>query len=248
MLGLEEEQSSRVYVLGDIHADFGALSQFINKKKPDIILQCGDFGWWPHRHKTEKITRNRRFDQYSVKPGGTRLYWCDGNHENHDDLQERMKASPGQPLEIPVPGCFYMPRGSVLTLPNGRAVLFFGGAMSTDKEGRVEGDSWWAKEVPTIEDLEHARAQVAAHGGRVDIVISHTGPTQFLQQLPKNKIDQARLEDPTVALLDSVLQEFQPRKWYFGHFHLHARGLDHGCEWQALSGEGLGGKWFVELR
>jgi hypothetical protein len=73
MMGLEEEQRCRLYVLGDIHADFGALNQFVNKKQPDIILQCGDFGWWPHRHGTEKNTRNRRFDQYAVKPGGQRF-------------------------------------------------------------------------------------------------------------------------------------------------------------------------------
>ena len=237
----------KILVAGDVHADFAALNQFLNKKKPDIVLQCGDFGWWPHRHGTDKITRNRRFDQYAVKPGGAKLYWCDGNHENHDDLQERVRAAQGGPVEIPVPGCYYMPRGSVLTLPDGRNVLFFGGAMSTDKEGRVEGDSWWAAEVPTQEDLDYARAQVAAHGGRVDIVISHTGPLTFLRQLPAKEIDPARLEDPTVALLDSILEEFQPRRWFFGHFHLDAKGVAQGCEWQALSAEGFGGKWWVEL-
>ena len=237
----------KIIIMGDVHADFGSLNQFLNKKRPDIILQCGDFGWWPHRHGTDKISRNRRFDQYSVKPGGAKVYWCDGNHENHDDLQERAKAAQGGAVEIPVPGCYYMPRGSVLTLPDGRNVLFFGGAMSTDQEGRTEGDSWWAAEVPTIKDLEHARAQVAAHGGRVDIVISHTAPHTFLRQLPANKIDQARLKDPTVALLDQILEEFRPRQWFFGHFHLHAKGEDQGCEWQALSAEGFGDKWWVEL-
>lgn len=159
-----------------------------------------------------------------------------------------MKTVPGQPLEIPVPGCHYMPRGSILTLPDGRSVLFFGGARSTDQECRVEGDDWWAGEVPTQTDLEHARTQVLAHGGRVDIVISHTGPLAFLQQLPKNKIDHDRLTDPTVALLDVILDEFRPKRWFFGHFHLFAQGEDQGCAWQALSGEGLGGKWWVELR
>lgn len=237
----------KIIIMGDIHADFGSLNQFLNKQKPDIVLQCGDFGWWPHRHGTEKITRNRRFDQYSIKPQSTKIYWCDGNHENHDDLQERVKATPDGPIEIPVPGCFYMPRGSILTLDDGRNILFFGGAMSTDKEGRVEGDDWWAGEVPTSADLDFARAQVEAHGGRVDIVISHTGPVAFLRQLAKNEIDQDRLTDPTVALLDILLDEFRPKRWFFGHFHLHAKGEDQGCAWQALSGEGLGGKWWVDL-
>lgn len=237
----------KIVIMGDIHADFGALNRFVNKQKPDIILQCGDFGWWPHRHLVERISRNHFFDQYAVKLQGTKIFWADGNHENHDDLQERVKAAPGQPLEIPVPGCFYMPRGSVLALPDGRRVLFFGGAASTDKEGRTEGDSWWAGEVPTREDLEYARTQIAVHGGRVDIVISHTAPSAFLRQLPKNKIDQTRLEDPTVALLDVILEEALPRQWFFGHFHLHTKGEGQGCAWQALSGEGLGGNWWVEL-
>lgn len=197
----------KIIIMGDIHADFGALNTFINKQRPDMILQCGDFGWWPHRHGTEKITRNRRFDQYGIKLGDTKLYWCDGNHENHDDLQERVATAPIGPVEIPVPGCHYMRRGSVLTLPDGRNVLFFGGAMSTDKEGRTEGDDWWSGEVPTSVDLEYARAEVAAHGGRVDIVISHTAPVAFLQQLPKKEIDQDRLTDPTVALLDNFSQD-----------------------------------------
>jgi hypothetical protein len=104
--------------------------------------------------------------------------------------------------------------------------------MSTDKKGRIEGDDWWAEKVPTLADLEFARAQVAAHGGRVDIVISHTAPLPFLRHLPKNKIDQTRLADPTVALLDKILGEFHPKQWFFGHFHLDAQGYDHvrrGC-------------------
>ena len=51
----------KIIIMGDVHADFGSLNQFLNKKRPDIILQCGDFGRWPHRHGTDKISRNRRF-------------------------------------------------------------------------------------------------------------------------------------------------------------------------------------------
>jgi hypothetical protein len=237
----------KIFIMGDIHADFGALNRFVNKKKPNIILQCGDFGWWPHRHLVERISRNHFFDQYAIKLQGSYFYWCDGNHENHDDLQQRVRLAQGAPIEIPVPGCFYMRRGSILTLPDGRNVLFFGGAMSTDKEGRTEGDSWWAGEVPTREDLEYARTQIAVHGGRLDIVVSHTAPSAFLRQLPAKEIGQNRLEDPTVEFLDTILEEFRPKQWFFGHFHLHAQGQDHGCAWQALSGQGLGGNWFVEL-
>ncbi len=237
----------KIIIMGDIHADFGALNRFINKKQPDVILQCGDFGWWPHRHLVDRISKNHFFDQYGAKIGNSKIYWCDGNHENHDDLQERVAAAPDGPIEIPVPGCHYMRRGSVLVLPDGRKVLFFGGAMSTDQEGRTEGDSWWAGEVPTPEDLDYARTQVAAHGGRVDIVISHTAPVAFLRQLPKKEIDLDRFEDPTVALLDMILEEFRPKQWFFGHFHLHAKGEALGCAWQCMNAEGFGGGWVEKL-
>ena len=61
----------KIIIMGDIHADFGALNRFVNKKQPDIILQTGDFGWWPHRHLIERISRNHFFDQYAIKPGET---------------------------------------------------------------------------------------------------------------------------------------------------------------------------------
>lgn len=235
----------KIFIMGDLHCDFGALNRFISQKKPDIILQCGDFGWWPHHHMVARISANHFFDQYAIKLNGAKLYWCDGNHENHDDLQERMKAAPGQPLEIPVPGCHYMPRGSVLTLPDGRNVLFFGGARSIDKHQRVEGESWWAGEVPTQKDLDFARKQVAAHGGRVDIVISHTAP--FLVTMGLKGIAPERTADPTTYMLNQILEEFQPKKWFFGHFHMQASGTTLGCKWTCLNAEGFGGGWWVDL-
>lgn len=235
----------KIMVIGDIHTNFEYLNQFLESQKPDIILQCGDFGWWPHYHGTEKIWQNKRFDQYSVKPGKTRIYWCDGNHENHDDLQERVAAAPDGPIEIPVPGCFYMRRGSILTLDDGRNVLFFGGAMSTDRETRIEGDEWWADEVPTQKDLDYARKQIALHGGRVDIVISHTAP--FLVAMQLQRIDPLRRKDTTSFLLNQILEEYNPTQWFFGHFHMHDMGWIGDCQWTALDMALGGSKWCAKI-
>lgn len=32
------------YIIGDVHAKFGLLNQFINKKNPEAIYILGDFG------------------------------------------------------------------------------------------------------------------------------------------------------------------------------------------------------------
>ena len=37
----------KVLVVGDIHGDWGKLNSLLTVKRPDIVLQCGDFGWWP---------------------------------------------------------------------------------------------------------------------------------------------------------------------------------------------------------
>lgn len=224
----------KIIVMGDTHADFGTVNTFINKKKPDIILQAGDFGWWPHCHGTERISRNRTFDQYALKLHDTKLFWCDGNHENHDDLQARVAAAPdGGPLEIPVPGAFYMRRGSILTLPDDRKVLFFGGGMSTDQDERKEGEDWWPGELPTQADLDYALDQVKSHGGLVDIVISHVAPRTFLGQMAVKTKE--KLADPTSDLLDVILDTCKPLVWYFGHYHQVAMGDAKGCRWYCLN-------------
>ena len=52
-------------------------NNLINKKKPDIILVCGDFGWWPKFYPIDKL-----------KPQDTKIYWCPGNHEDWWDLRD----------------------------------------------------------------------------------------------------------------------------------------------------------------
>ena len=64
-------------------------------------------------------------------------------------------------------------RGEVYDL-GGETVFSFGGATSVDKDWRVPGESWWPEEVSCEEEIEHARATLAAHGWKVDYVVTHT--------------------------------------------------------------------------
>ena len=73
----------RILVVGDVHGEFGKLNALINVKKPDLILQCGDFGYWPKwslRHVTP-------IDK--VKTKVAKLLFCDGNHDDHWSLRDR---------------------------------------------------------------------------------------------------------------------------------------------------------------
>lgn len=75
---------SGTYIVGDVHGEFGRLNAWVNKKRPEIILQCGDFGYWPrHISKREK----KRGEPIVPKIHDTKLYWIDGNHEDHWSLR-----------------------------------------------------------------------------------------------------------------------------------------------------------------
>lgn len=226
----------KIVVAGDIHASWGVLNKFINRHKPDILLQCGDFGFWPKAGRSPYSHLNL---------GNTKIHWCDGNHEDHIELAHLAKASQ---LEF-VPGCFFQPRGSVLELPDGRMILFAGGALSVDNAIRKPGHDWFpGHELLTENDLAKFPdpAQV-----QIDVVISHTAPLEFdVEGLPYSQWPTwwDRNPDPSRKVLSEVLNRYKPARWFFGHFHTFQEGKTGGCEWTALSYAGSSERWWIELK
>ena len=39
--------SVKILIVGDVHGEWGKLSKLINRHRPDMVLSCGDFGYWP---------------------------------------------------------------------------------------------------------------------------------------------------------------------------------------------------------
>jgi hypothetical protein len=230
---------SGVIVVGDIHGEWAPLNALIAKKKPDIILQTGDFGFWPKWHNTRTIGTVRdgkKWDQYGLKPGDTKIYWCDGNHSDHWALKDLVKSGN---LEIQ-PNVFYQPRGSILTLPDGRNVLFMGGADSIDKEHRKLGIDWFPDEVLTEADVYSV-----PDDSKIDIVISHTGTVDMCGALMKvlDPWKQQKNNDPSRLGLQFIFERFRPTFWYFGHFHMFMSGSIRGCHWTTLDMPQHVGRW-----
>jgi hypothetical protein len=232
-----KNELSRVIVASDVHGNWGRLNEMIARERPGIVLQCGDFGWWPHVHNLPFLSGDGTpWDQFGVRTGGAVVYWADGNHENHADLARRIEDHGRVPIEV-MPRVFYMPRGSVLELPDGRRVLFVGGADSIDRHYRVPGLSWWPEELITQADLD------ALPDVPVDIVISHTVPEYFLRRAPFDAIP-----DPSRKALDLVFDRYRPRLWFAGHFHKYIHGLHEGCRWTILhTCEQDSEPWYTDL-
>ena len=217
----------KVIITGDVHERFGYLNKVINKRKPDIVICCGDFGYWPPL----------MFNSTRPKPQGSKIYWVDGNHENFNELglliENRSSKNEFEPIEW-LPDVYYMNRGSVLEIGDKR-VLFVGGARSYDKEYRTEGIDWFPNEVLTEEQFEKFPDV------DVDVVISHTMPRTMMPVYGVEK----RKEDPSWRILDKVFLKYVPKEWYFGHWHFH-HILEHvDCKWTALAGAPDDG-WWIE--
>lgn len=231
------EPYTKDFILGDTHAYWGKLNQFIQKKRPRTLFIAGDFGYWPGE---------KGYELDKIKNGRTKIYWCDGNHENHERLIKFLKLHPfalslNTPIEI-APNIFYCPRGTIL-YHEGQKVLFFGGALSVDKHWRTPGFDWFPEETINYEDLDRIDGI-----GKVDIVISHTCPESCIAALlskgPVGYWD--KKNDSSTQALEWILETHKPDRWYFGHWHEQCYGLVKGCRWTALNMMRRSG-WFTEF-
>lgn len=229
-------KKSKVMIVGDIHGHWGYLNTLINKYHPDIILQVGDFGYWPRFHNTDVICENPLkkhqdpWNFYGVKCQNTKVYFCPGNHEDHWELKKYNNKVTNIYDKV-----YYMPRGSSLTLPDGREVLFIGGADSIDKYRRTIGYDWFPEEIISNRDI------YGLPDMKIDIVISHTCPQSFIPEintkLGPDYINSGKYFDPSIVALDRVLEQYKPSLWYFGHFHDSADGKFQDTKWFMLDQE-----------
>ena len=221
-----------IVVIGDVHGDFGRLNTFVNHKRPTLLLRCGDFGFWPG-HVTKR--EQRKGVPLAPKMHDAKLYWVDGNHEDHWQLRT-LKSN-----EV-FPNVFYMKRGSQMTLPDGRVVLFMGGAESHDKDWRVEQELaggekiWFAEERLGQQDL------LDLPDGRIDIVVSHAAPREFEVWGSGHDMIQ---HDPSRMALSAVLHRYKEYKplWFFGHYHARIVGEYQGVKYFGLNMIGCSDWW-----
>ena len=215
----------KIFMIGDVHGRFGDLNTLINNKHPDMVICCGDFGYWPG-------VKGLTFED--IKPQDSKILWCDGNHENHWALKERVSD------EI-VKNVVYMPRGSVYTLPDGRTILFMGGADSIDKGFRTLGIDWFPEEVIRQKDVENLPDT------KIDIVVSHTCPLELVSEMIKGRDKNV---EPSNHALSYVFNKYNPDLWYFGHWHYYKETYLRDTKFTALSclPTYLGyGRWWKEI-
>ncbi|WP_406018936.1 metallophosphoesterase, partial [Succinivibrio sp.] len=155
---------------------------------------------------------------------------CLGNHENYDVINNlpRTNAYGGRIIRLSE-NVELLDRGYVYNL-EGYKFLSIGGAMSMDRDYRIEHESYWETEVITKTDIDVAFNELNRVGNKVDFVLTHTCPSSVLKSeinskdervlIYKKKLEFALERDPSVNFLEEIKNKLNFSNWFFGHFHL----------------------------
>ena len=211
-----------IYMTGDIHGEENRFSYknwngARNTTIDDIMIIAGDFGIvWSNEldDRTEKYKLDWLADRTLT------FAFVDGNHENHNRLD-------AMPVTHKWGGCvhqlrdnvYHLMRGEMFSMPTGNGdecldVFAFGGAKSHDRWWRIADLSWWEREIPSIDEMQHGIDTIDEHSGKCDVVVTHCAPSDV-----QKKIDQYYEDDPVTKYLQFVESCLDYKDWYFGHYH-----------------------------
>lgn len=201
-----------IYLTADLHGDPDRLRQARKQlHRRDTLIVLGDFGFVWTGDKAERKQLQR------IARGKGTLLFLDGAHENFTLLEEYPIVDFGGAKARKLgEGLFWLLRGECYTI-EGRSLLCMGGGESENAADRQEGVSWWPQELPDETDFARCSEALAAHGKKVDYILTHTPPLHLRRFLLAEEREQNnRLE----TFLDELAGEADYRCWYFGQLHL----------------------------
>ena len=218
----------RIFITGDVHGDhdYKIIKQFRKLLRDELTLDdyliiCGDFGliWDGGRH-------DRYFKKHVYGDFPCTILWVDGNHENFDELYKYpIGCWQGGKVRFITDNIYHLVRGEIFNI-GGAKFFAFGGAKSTDR-GFETGSIkyWWPQELPSAEEMQHARLNLQAHNNTVDYIITHDGPGQALEEL---FLINRESDENFTDFLNEIAQSVDFKGWYFGHHHIdHSIGKLH---------------------
>lgn len=230
-----------IYITGDCHQNFERFNMSVfpeqkEMKKEDYVIICGDFGGvW--NKKEENKGEKMLMDWLNCKSFTT--LFVDGNHENFDRLyQYPAEEWHGGKVHKIRPSVIHLTRGQVFEI-DGKNIFTFGGASSHDIDGgilepndpdykkkkkeldqewrpyRINHVSWWKQELPSEEEMQEGRRNLAMYNYKVDFIVSHccSSSTQMLLGGSMYK------PDILTDYLEEIRQTTNFKKWFFGHYH-----------------------------
>ena len=218
-----------IFVTGDTHGGMDArkLDKFARETgdtltKDDYLIICGDFGFiWRDQEDDGERYWLEKINSYNW----TTLF-VDGNHENFNALYSRFKYEDwnGGRVHRIRDSIFHLMRGQVFTL-NECTFFTMGGARSVDRgiwtktERKDRGVCWWDEEMPSADEYAEGKKNLAAHGNKVDYIITHDVPANVLYAMSCGMFRPNTLN----LYLEEIEGTIEYKKWYCGHHHIDKR-------------------------
>ena len=117
------------------------------------------------------------------------------------------------------PTIIHLMRGQVFEI-EGQTIFTFGGATSIDRYMRQEHLSWWAREMPSFEELDEGLSNLKPYNHTVDYIVTHSCDEKALWYPPlRTKIYQMGVY-PENQMLSNFEDIVTYKHWYFGHYHM----------------------------
>ena len=228
---------NRLFITGDTHIPID-ISKLNTQNFPiqqdltkdDYVIISGDFGLiWNYKETGQNIsacpddtcwTKDELYwyDWLNNKPFTT--LWVDGNHENFDRINKYpVETWHGGKVQKISDSIIHLMRGEIYTIGD-TALFAFGGARSTDRGETTgtakedEGKWWWKQELPSMQEMDNARANLKKHNNRVDIVISHALPDIALAAMGYFE------SDLLTSFFNELRKDIDFDKWFAGHYHI----------------------------
>lgn len=229
-----------IKITGDCHGNF---SRFTKKMRPrlgiqdgDIVIVCGDLGllWC----KDKEFEYNIKF--FESLP--ITLLWVQGNHENYNMIDEYPleKWHGGLVRHIVRDKVILLERGHIFNI-EGKTFFTFGGAESNDIDGgildkndvdfaikkkkakkneqnfRILNESWWEKELPSVNEIQIGLESLNLNDNKVDYIITHCAPLSIQNKLDIN--DCKKKDNILTTYFETLNNIIDFKHWYFGHYH-----------------------------
>jgi hypothetical protein len=191
--------------------------ELYNKIKYHIMLgDCG-FMWHDYEEKDKKNYKELAKRDFPI-------LCVMGNHEpvyGRKDLPE-IDIGIGEKVIVvneENPFVAYLKRGRIYNI-EGYKTLVLGGALSADKERRVEGISWWKEEYWSEEEKQNL-FELLKTENKFDFVVSHTGPSHINWELAAMGVPgrHGKEDDEVGELNEKIDKNIKHRAWFCGHWH-----------------------------
>ncbi len=211
-----------IYITGDTHESFLRIENFCKQKNTtlsDVIIILGDVGiningGFRDKQKKELLSRIPVtffciHGNHEMRPSSINSYekkiWCDGLVYAESEYPNILFAKDGEIFDF-----------------NGFKTIVIGGAYSIDKEYRLQmGFPWFPDEQPNNEIKTYVEKQLAKCNWKIDAVLSHTIPYNYMPtDMFLTGIDQDQIDYTTENWLQDIEKKLTYVKWYCGHYHV----------------------------